>query len=117
MTGDSSVSTNIEANTLDDELWLEFEHWEEPLDIERDFFNMTLHLPDGRRYAFNVWTYGIFATAIDEAKKSGENLGGLYLHPPDLFVCRMERWVCERAIEDMIKHNTLPESCRVHDDD
>ena len=41
------------------ELWLEFEHWEpKPDDDPTDnFFNMQVKLPDGRRYALNVWTF------------------------------------------------------------
>ena len=96
-------------------LWLEFEMWDfeyDEVDPERDFFNMTLSLPDGREYAFNVWTYGVFESLVEDARETGEYLNGLYMEPPDLFIQSMARESCERAVEDMIKQGTLPHTCR-----
>src|SRR6478736_3068323 len=73
-------------------LWLEFEvvepnNW----DIENEFCNIHVDLEDGRHYGLTVWTYKFSYTAINEDKKSGQNLGGLYQKPPDLFVKELTR--------------------------
>ncbi len=41
------------------ELWLEFEEYAEPIegDPTDDFANVHVRLPDGRKYAMNVWTF------------------------------------------------------------
>jgi hypothetical protein len=46
-----------EVPTFD--LWLEFEHTEPPPgdDPTDDFANVQVRLPDGRKYALNVWTF------------------------------------------------------------
>lgn len=75
------------------ELWLEFEHWvaNEQDNPYNDFFNMHVILPDGKKYALNVWTFKYLEQAQCEAKDMGEFLGGQYLLAPDLFVERLDR--------------------------
>lgn len=87
------------------ELWLEFEHWEwkpddDPTD---DFFNMQVTLPDGRRYALNVWTFKFLQRArypwpYDESIGKPEE----YLLPPDLFVEYLDRGLLERIVGRML---------------
>ena len=68
-------------------LWLEFEAGEPwNSDAEDDFFNMMIHLRDGREYALNVWTFKYFERACAEDRESGDALGGSYMVAPDLFV-------------------------------
>jgi hypothetical protein len=87
------------------ELWLEFEHWEPGPDDdpEDDFFNMTVTLADGRRYALNVWTFKF----IENARYPWPYQQGIgepeeYLLPPDLFVQRLDRELLERAVRRML---------------
>ena len=97
------------------ELWLEFEHWlpEAHHDPEDDFFNMKLTLPDGRQYAFNVWTFKYLHRAIQECRESGEHRGGIYLPAPDLFVERLDRPLIEAAVADLVARDELPEHCEL----
>ena len=95
------------------DLWLEFEHWQpEPNDDStEDFFNMLVTLPDGRRYALNVWTYKFIQKArypwpYVEAVGEPEE----YLLPPDLFVERLDRNLMERVVRQMlVKGEMKPE--------
>lgn len=53
----------------DFKLWLEFEatgigEW----DVENEFCNIGVHLPDGRRYGINVWTYKFIEIAIKKRR-------------------------------------------------
>jgi hypothetical protein len=87
------------------ELWLEFEHYEAtPVDDPTDdFFNMQVRLPDGRRYALNVWTFKFLQRARHPwpyEKTTGEPAS--YLLPPDLFVERRDRELLEQVIEQML---------------
>ncbi len=85
------------------EVWLEYEHLAEGSDDEEnDFCNVAATLEDGRRYAFNVWTYRFLATAESECRASGEHLAGLYLPAPDLFVRNLKRQTIERALADWL---------------
>lgn len=84
-------------------LWLEFEevdpnNW----DIENEFCNIHVDLEDGRHYGLTVWTYQFLQTAINDDKKTGENISGLYQKPPDLFVKELSRECIRQAIEDML---------------
>ncbi len=86
-------------------LWLEFEevdptNWE----IENEFCNIHVELEDGRLYGLNVWTYKFLETAINEDKKTGQNLGGLYQKPPDLFVKELTRECIQKTIEDLLNN-------------
>jgi hypothetical protein len=89
-------------------LWLEFEaadpgSW----DIHNDFCNIHVSLPDGREYGINVWTYEYFQTAVKNDIVSGENLRGLYLTPPDLFVKELTRDCIEKTIADLLAKGDL----------
>lgn len=89
-------------------LWLEFEevdpnNW----DIENEFCIIHVDLEDGRHYGINVCTYNFLQTAVDEDKKTGQNLHGLYQKPPDLFVKELTRECIQRTIEDLLKIDDL----------
>lgn len=89
-------------------LWLEFEevdpgNW----DLENEFCNIAVTLLDGRRYGINVWTYQYFQTAIDMDQQNGNNLNGLYLTPPDLFVKELTRACIEKTICDLLTVDDL----------
>lgn len=99
------------------ELWLEweainssdvFEPWDND-DPEDDFFIVQVRLPDGRYYALNVWTYRSLERAHQENVKYGDNLGGAYLLPPDLFVARRDRSLLEAVVRDILRTGA-PES-------
>ena len=89
-------------------LWLEFEevdpgNW----DIENEFANIHVDLPDGRHYGINVWTYKFLETSLKLDMESGENLKGLYQTPPDLFVKELTRDCIERTIADLLEKGDL----------
>ena len=89
-------------------LWLEFEEVEpENWDIKNGFCNIHIDLEDGRHYGLNVWTYNFLQTAINEDEKTGQNLNGLYLKPPDLFVKEFTRECLEQTIQDLLKIGDL----------
>jgi len=87
------------------ELWLEFEHWEPKSDNDPtdDFFNMQVTLPDGRRYALNVWTFK-FVQRARFPWPYEENVGEPeeYILPPDLLVARLDRSLLERIVRRML---------------
>src|SRR5687768_6598227 len=95
--------------THDFSMWLEFEEWVSEADDDPtdDFFNMQIRLPDGRRYALNVWTFQYLNRAVKECREDGSHLHGSYLIPPDLFIERMERSLIEAIVADMIVNNEL----------
>ena len=89
-------------------LWLEFEHvdfgdWSP----ENEFCNIQVNLEDGRSYGLNVWTYNYLQTSINENKKEGNNLNGLYQKPPDLFVKELTRECIEKSIQDLLNFGDL----------
>ena len=89
-------------------LWLEFEEVDpDKWDIQNEFANIHIDLPDGRHYGVNIWTYKFLETVIKSDQKSGENLNGLYLIPPDLFVKELTRECVEKTIEDLLKNGDL----------
>ena len=89
-------------------LWLEFEVVDPNVwDIENEFCNIHVDLADGRHYGLNVWTYKYLETAINQDKKTGQNLNGLYQKPPDLFVKELTRECIERTIQDLLKIGDL----------
>lgn len=89
-------------------LWLEFEEVE-PNNwvIENEFCNIHVDLEDGRHYGINVWTFKFLQTIINENKKTGENLSGLYQKPPDLFVKELTRECIQQTIQDLLKIGEL----------
>lgn len=46
----ADVLTEQEPNKPEFELWCEFEHWEDGWDIYNEFANISVMLPDGRKY-------------------------------------------------------------------
>ena len=89
-------------------LCLEFEevdpgNW----DIENEFANIHVDLPDGRHYGICVWTYKFLETSLKLDMESGENLKGLYQTPPDLFVKKLTRDCIERTIADLLEKGDL----------
>ena len=103
-------------------LWLEFEHVDylsqrDPKtdafitgidwDIENEFCNVGVDLPDGRHYGINVWTYAFLATVVALDIESKEKLNGMYQIPPDLFVKELTRECIEATIVDLLKQGNL----------
>ncbi len=85
-------------------LWLEFEevdpgNW----DIENEFCNITVFLPNETHYGINVWTYKYFETAIREMAEDGKS----YVHPPDLFVKELTRECIQEAIQSLLEVGPL----------
>lgn len=72
-----------------------------------DFCNIHVTLADGRRYGINVWTFAFLATTVSDNQVSGDNLGGLYQAPPDLFVQELTRECLEATIADLLKSGNL----------
>lgn len=95
-------------NEQEFELWLEFEYVDfSSSDMENEFCNIQVYLPDGRRYGINVWTYKFLDTIVNLNKESGDNLNGLYQTPPDLFVKELTRDCISKTIEDLLKIGNL----------
>ncbi|AUC17138.1 hypothetical protein BTO06_15890 [Tenacibaculum sp. SZ-18] len=89
-------------------LWLEFEEVEPGnWDIENEFCNIHVDLPDGRHYGVNVWTFKFLETSIRQDIENGENLNGLYQTPPDLFVKELTRDCIEKTISDLLEKGDL----------
>ncbi|WP_375560782.1 hypothetical protein ACE193_24320 [Bernardetia sp. OM2101] len=89
-------------------LWLEFEEVEpNNWNIENEFCNIHVDLEDGRHYGLNVWTYKFLETAINSDKETGQNLGGLYQKPPDLFVKELTRECIQQTIQELLKIGDL----------
>jgi hypothetical protein len=89
-------------------LWLEFEevdpnNW----DVENEFANIHVDLPDGRHYGINVWTFKFLESSIKQDRENGENLSGLYQTPPDLFVKELTRDCIEKTIADLLEKGNL----------
>ena len=87
------------------DLWLEFEHAQpQPgYDPADDFANVQVRLPDGRRYALNVWAFGFLRRArFPWPYEEGVGEPAEYLLPPDLFVERLDRPTLERVVARML---------------
>lgn len=88
------------------ELWLEFEHTlpREGDDPADDFCNVDVRLPDGRRYALNVWTFAYLRRAMSTRLREADDAAPAdYLLPPDLFVARLDRPTLARVIGRMLE--------------
>jgi hypothetical protein len=94
------------------ELWLEFEIGE-PNQIDNrpteNFYNISVTLADGRRYAMNVWTFNFLPLArydwpyeILEGQEPAK-----YVLPPDLFVERLDRATIEAVIVQLLANNEM----------
>ena len=108
---------NMESNPLSEriiengntsfKLWLEFEETNPWDNIENDFANIGVDTLDGRYYGINVWTFKFLETTIQLDKENGDNLNGLYLTPPDLFVKELTRDCLEKTIVDLLAKGNL----------
>jgi len=89
-------------------LWLEFEEVDpDNWDVDNEFANIKVSLPDGRQYGINVWTYKFLETAVKTDQEKNENLNGTYQIPPDLFVKELTRDCIEKTIQDLLKTGDL----------
>jgi len=88
------------------ELWLEFEHWAPGHDSDPtdELANVQVLLPDGRRYALNVWTFEFIhrARLEDDPDAPAE-----YLLPPDLLVERLDRPTIERVVRQLLARDEM----------
>ncbi len=100
----------IEMGKIPFKLWLEFEESSPWDNIENDFANIGVNTLDGRRYGINVWTFKFLESAIKLDEENGENLNGLYLTPPDLFVKELSRDCIEKSIADLLEKGNLEDS-------
>lgn len=92
------------------ELWLEFEHVQpQPGDDPcNDFANIQVRLPDGRRYALNVWSFGFMRRArYPWPYQEGAGEPAEYLLPPDLFVERLDRQTIERVVSKLVENDEM----------
>jgi hypothetical protein len=99
------------------DLWLEFEQWlpTESEAPEDDYFNMQITLPNGTKYALNVWTFKAIGRIAKEHQETGACLQGSYLLPPDLFVERLDRELLERIVADLIAQGGLKDEWEIPD--
>lgn len=92
------------------ELWLEFEHaiatpGDDPAD---DFANVLVSLPDGRRYALNVWTFRFLHRArFPWPYETNTGRPAEYVVAPDLFVERLDRPTLTRAVGRMLARGEM----------
>ena len=94
------------------ELWLEFEHTKaQPADDPGDdFANVQVRLPDGRRYALNVWTFRFMGRARHPwPHQEGVGEPVEYLLPPDLFVTTLDRPTLERVVGRLLAGGEMRE--------
>ncbi|WP_221412830.1 hypothetical protein [Dysgonomonas sp. HDW5A] len=95
-------------NQQDFKLWIEFEHVDfSGSNMKNEFCNIHVDLPDGRHYGINVWTYEYLNTAVKLDEESGENLRGLYITPPDLFVKELTRSCIKQVITDILEQGNI----------
>ncbi len=89
-------------------LWLEFEEIDlMNRDKDNEFCNIHVDLEDGRHYGISVWTYKYLETAINNDKKTGDNLNRLYQKPPDLFVKELTRECIQQTVIALLKVGDL----------
>jgi hypothetical protein len=87
------------------DLWLEFEHClsASGADPTDDFCNIQVRLPDGRRYALNVWTFKFLRRArFPWPYEDTSGIPADYVVAPDLFVERLDRPLIEAAITNLL---------------
>ena len=96
------------------ELWIETELGDPSQEGNRtreNFCNVAIKLPDGRRYALNVWTFDFLPLARLPWPHDGSQTGELanYLVSPDLFVTSLERPQLEQIVSELIEQGQLKE--------
>jgi hypothetical protein len=92
------------------ELWLEFEHTQTPpgCDPADDFANVQVRLPNGRRYALNVWTFRFLHRArFPWPHETTNGQPAEYVVAPDLFVERLDRPTLERVVGELLAHQEM----------
>jgi hypothetical protein len=102
------------------DLWLEFEHTKpSPNDaLADDFANVQVRLPDGRRYAMNVWTFRFLHRARFPWPYEGTSgPPAEYVTAPDLFVERLDRPTLERVVRQLLANGELDEQWLCPDDE
>ncbi|GJM08344.1 MAG: hypothetical protein DHS20C11_06200 [Lysobacteraceae bacterium] len=94
-------------------LWLEFEVGE-PLDQPanrptQNFCNISVTLPDGRRYAMNVWTFDFLPLARYDwpYEETPDQVPAKYVLPPDLFVERLDRETIECVVAKLLENDEM----------
>ena len=93
------------------ELWLEIEVGDPSESANRtteNFCNISVTLPDRRRYVLNVWTFDFLPLA--RYPWPYENTGhqpAKYVLPPDLFVDRLDRATIELVIGEVLANNQM----------
>ncbi|MEY2863460.1 MAG: hypothetical protein RLY58_1167 [Pseudomonadota bacterium] len=99
-------------------MWLEFELWEgQDYNLEDEFFNMSVELDSGEKYALNVWTYKYLERARNEYNEEKENLSGKYLLPPDLFIERLDRELLQAILSELVQKDVMKQEWLVIDTD
>jgi hypothetical protein len=102
----------MDGDTQAFELWLEFEHTQPPAghDPADDFANVKVRLPDGRRFALNVWTFRFLHRArFPWPYEMNAGLPAEYVVAPDLFVERLDRPTLERVVRELLAHGEMKE--------
>jgi hypothetical protein len=92
------------------DLWLEFEHTEPPPghDPTDDFANVQVRLPDGRRYALNVWTFRFLHRAwFPWPYEITADRPAEYVVAPDLFVEALDRPTLERVVRELLAQGEM----------
>lgn len=100
---------------MDFDLWLEFEEYADgypgPQDDPLcDSCNIAITV-GSRKYAANVWTFGL----LNYCRMHDNDTGSLlvtpcsYLIPPDLLVEQLSRKTIEDAIRELLKADAFPE--------
>jgi hypothetical protein len=93
------------------ELWLETEEGDptQPANSQTEnFCNIHVTLADGRRYALNVWTFDFLPLARYPwpYKVTSQELAK-YVHPPDLFVERLDRSTIEAVVAELLENQEM----------
>ncbi|APR75529.1 Hypothetical protein A7982_00875 [Minicystis rosea] len=92
------------------DLWLELEHGQPHAEehTSEGFANVQVRLPDGRRYALNVWTFAFLPHArFPWPYDDTSGLPAEYVLPPDLFVERLDRPTLERVVRQLLANREM----------
>ena len=92
-------------------LWLEFEEFAEK-DSPLEYFNMTIALDDGTRYALNVWCADSIHSIMQHSAEVSEALRGQYAIAPDLIVAVADREHLEQVVAELLERGLLKDSWR-----
>lgn len=99
------------TNPPEFELWMEFENCEpKPTDGPTDeFTNVAVQLPDGRRYAMNVWTFKFLLGGgrYPWPYQITNDPPAKYVVAPDLIVERLDRPTMERIVQNLLINDEM----------